>query len=556
MLLAVVLHLLWLGLVANGGGDLAAQDAWAGFARAHPRNAYDLAWYGGIHPGSYSVLSPYVMALLGVRTTMVVSGVIASGLLAGLLVQTRAVRHPLLPALYGAFAIAGNAVSGRVTFGLGLMFALAAVTIVFSPPGAVLNRQRRIRRGLIAALLAGLATASSPVAGLFLGVVAAALWLSGRRRIAYAVGLPPVAVVLLATLLFPFSGEQPMKSATAILPILIGICCALMPPAEWRTVRRGAAFYTFAVVAVLVIPSQIGSNVTRLALIFGGVVLVAVVAEHLAETRRATYAVLVAVLVATVWQAGIATADVVNTRSASAWSREVQPLVGQLRAHHANLARVEVVPSRSHREASAMAPYVNLARGWNRQADAGRNALFYTEDALNAETYRAWLDRWAVRFVFLANPEPDAAAVDEAKLIRGGLSYLRLVWAGAGGRLYMVRNPAPLVDKPAVVTRFGAGEIVVEVPKPGNYRLRVLSSPWLALLDKDGHTVDAPDAAQGSIPANVEGCLSKQVDPALPGGAKLEWAVLEAPHAGTYRISTPYAVPRGTACPAMTSSQR
>ncbi|MFL6172233.1 MAG: MFS transporter [Marmoricola sp.] len=542
---AMVLHAVWLVLIANGGGDLAAQDAWAAFARAHPGSAYDLAWYGGMHPGSYSVLSPYVMALIGVRTTMLLAGVLASGLLALVLERSKAVRRPMLPALYGAFAIAGNTFSGRVTFGLGLAFGLAAVAVVFAPEGTRLSRP--VVRGTAAGVLAVLATASSPVAGLFLGVVAAALWLTGRRGIAYAVGLPPVVVIVLASALFPFSGEQPMKPVTAILPILVGLCCALLPPVGWRVVRRGAAFYTLGVVAVLVVPSQIGSNVTRLALIFGGVVLVAVAAEHLALTRRVTYTAVAAVLISTVWQAGIATADVVNTRSAGTWSREVQPLVHQLLDRRAELARVEVVPSRSHREASALAPYVNLARGWNRQADAGRNPLFYDGDPLTAASYRAWLDRWAVRFVFLPQPEPDPAAVAEAALVRGGLPYLQLVWSGASGRLYAVHDPAPLVDGGATVVQFSAGEVVVDVPRPGAYQLQVLSSPWLALLDKDGSVLAAPSTPpDGSLPVNVDGCLSTQDD----------WAVLDAPHAGRYRISTPYALPRGTACPAATADQR
>lgn len=49
------------------------------------------------------------------------------------------------------------------------------------------------------------------------------------------------------------------------------------------------------------------------------------------------------------------------------------PLVNQLQEAGAEKGRVEVVPARSHREASALAPYVNLARGWNRQADMERN---------------------------------------------------------------------------------------------------------------------------------------------------------------------------------------
>lgn len=559
VLTALVLHLLWSTLIANGGGDLAAQDAWAAFARAHPRMAYDLAWYGGIHPVSYSVISPYVMAAFGVRTTMVVAGVVSSGLLALLLVRAGTVRRPLAPALYGSFALAGNAVSGRATFALGVMLGLAAVTVVYTPGDAVLYGRRRLWRAALAAVLSGLATASSPVAGLFLGVVAAALWLRGRRRIAYALGLPPVAVVALSALLFPFSGEQPMAAGSAILPVAVGLSCALTVPPAWRSVRIGSLLYCAGVVAVLVVPTEIGSNVTRLALIFGGVVLVAVAAEadpvawarrSLMTTRVAQLGLLVAVTTATVWQISVATTDVVNARSAETWTHEAAPLIRELRARHADLARVEVVPSRSHREASALASYVNLARGWNRQADAQRNPLFYTEGGVTAASYRAWLDRWAVHYVFLPSGEPDRAAIEEAGLVAGGLPYLRRVWAGAGGRLYEVTSPTPLADAPAVVVRFDASEVVVRVPRPGSYKIRILASPWLALLDAEHKVIPRPVAPDpGEALDNPNGCLRTEIEAAVPGGDPERWTVLEAPRAGTYRIATPYTLPRGTACP-------
>ena len=45
--LAGVLHLLWWRLLATPGGDIAAQDAWAAFARAHPGSAYETPTEGG-----------------------------------------------------------------------------------------------------------------------------------------------------------------------------------------------------------------------------------------------------------------------------------------------------------------------------------------------------------------------------------------------------------------------------------------------------------------------------------------------------------------------------
>ncbi|MFI6062348.1 hypothetical protein [Streptomyces sp. NPDC051286] len=71
---AGLLHLLWFRFVANSGGDIASQDAWAGFVGRHPGSAYDFDWYGGIYPMSYSVVSSYVMAAFGVRTTTVIAG--------------------------------------------------------------------------------------------------------------------------------------------------------------------------------------------------------------------------------------------------------------------------------------------------------------------------------------------------------------------------------------------------------------------------------------------------------------------------------------------------
>ncbi|MEU9864502.1 MFS transporter [Streptomyces sp. NPDC047971] len=552
---AALAHVLWFFLFANSGGDLAAQDAWAEFVGRHPDSAYNLAWYGGMHPVSYSVISPYVMSVLGVRTTMMIAGTVSAGLTALILVRVRAVRNPLACSLAGVFAFLCNALSGRVTFGLGMMFALGAVAAVFCWPHRW--RHRRWAKAAVAAPLAGLATACSPVAGLFLGVAAAALFLNKRRPGAYALGLAPVLVVALSSWLFPFSGTQPMSLASTSLPFLFGVLVLLLVPREWRTVRTGAAVYAAGTLLTWMIDSQIGSNVSRLVMLFAGVVLLAALPYTVPRSRR-WYAVVLAFVGLNVWIGFKGVDDVIRTAPDASWAREVAPLINQLQVRGAEKARVEVVPASSHRESSALTPYINLARGWNRQADMERNPLFY-DDTLNATNYQDWLDRWAVHYVVLPTGAPDSGAEREAELVGDGLPYLKQVWSDANWRLYEVDDPTPLAEPPAKVRKAGANEVVIEVDSPGRVLIRVPYSPWLALLDENGGKIEPPEETETSKAAreasttelpkvflNASGCLLK-TEADIEGD---EWTELVAPKAGVYRLAAPYKFfPRGTACP-------
>ena len=561
LLAAAVLHLLWWWLLANSGGDIAAQDAWAEFARDHPGSAYNLAWYGGMHPVSYSILSPYLMALAGVRTTMIVAGSLSAALLALVLVRSKAIERPLWPALYGAAAITCNAVSGRVTFGLGTLFALGAVTVIFAWPEEWRTPARRhsLPRGALAGALATLATASSPVAGLFLGIAAAALWLGRRRAAALAIGVPPVVVVAFSAVFFPFAGLQPMELVSLAMPVALGAVILLLVPASWLTVRLGAAVYVLVVLVTWVVPSPIGTNVTRLALLFGGVLLVAAAcapdgrraAHRWVSPRVVTVLLATAIALSSAWQVATAARDAITTAPPDAWALDVGPLIDQLEARDAGLARVEVVPSSSHREAAALAPYINLARGWNRQADAERNPIFYDKETpLTAASYRAWLDRWAVHYVVLPTGRRDAAAVAEAGLVGGGLGYLRQVWSNPSWRLYAVSDPTPLADPPAVVTHFDAAEVELYMPRAGTVVVRIPESPWLSLLDAQGRPVEPPaSTGPGEAAINRDGCLSEGLERVTPGQAQDDWTVLHATRPGTYRIAAPYKLPRGTTCP-------
>ncbi|MEU2745434.1 MFS transporter [Streptomyces collinus] len=549
--LAAALHILWFFTFANSGGDLAAQDAWAEFVGRHPDSAYNLAWYGGMHPVSYSMVSPYLMSLLGVRTTMMIAGTVSAGLLTLLLLRSRSVLNPLWASLAGVFGLFCNAVSGRVTFGLGMMFALGAVAVVFCWPYRW--RYKRWAKALSAAPLAALATMSSPVAGLFVGLVAVALFLQKRRPGAWALGLAPTAVVAVSAWLFPFSGTQPMMIGSVLLPLAFSVLAYVLVPREWKTVRLTAAVYGLGVVLVWLISSQIGSNITRLAMLFAGVALVAALPFTVPRSRK-WYAAVVALCGFGVWIGFKTVDDIVHTAPAASWSRELAPLVNELQEVGAEKGRVEVVPARSHREASALAPYVNLARGWNRQADMERNPLFY-DDTLNSANYHEWLKRWAVHYVVLPKGEPDGdGGQRERALVRRGLPYLTQIWGDATWQLFKVSAPTPLAEPNAVVDRAEQGEMVLRVKKAGRILVRIPYSPWLSIVDAEGKSLKPPQETEESrnrpegepkTYVNVNGCLTETEEDAQ--GDK--WTELLAPKAGTYRLAAPYQLPRGTPCP-------
>jgi len=549
--LAGLLHIIWFFTFANSGGDLAAQDAWAEFVGRHPDSAYNLAWYGGMHPVSYSVVSPYLMSVLGVRTTMMIAGTITAGLLTLVLLRSRSVRNPLWASFAGVFGLIANAISGRVTFGLGTMFALGAVAVVFCWPYRW--RYKRWAKALCAAPLAALATMASPVAGLFVGFVAVALFLQKRRPGAWALGIAPTAVVAVSAWLFPFSGTQPMVIGSVLLPLLCAVVTFVIVPEDWKTVRLVSAVYGLSVVLVWVVSSQIGSNITRLAMLFAGTALVAALPYTVPRSRK-WYTGVLALLTFVGWIGYKTVDDIIHAAPAASWARELAPLVNELQEVGAEKGRVEVVPARSHREASALAPYVNLARGWNRQADMERNPLFY-DDTLNSANYREWLQRWAVHFVVLPKDEPDASGAErERELVQRGMPYLKQVWGDANWQLFQVTAPAPLAEPNAVVERAEQGEMTMRVSKPGRVLIRIPYSPWLSIVDADGTKLDPPKETEESQDRpdgepksydNVNGCLTETEEDALGD----RWTTLVAPKAGTYRLAAPYTVPRGTPCP-------
>jgi Na+/phosphate symporter len=366
------------------------------------------------------------------------AGTLSAGLFALLLMRS-GIRRPLAPALWGAFALSCNAVSGRVTFALGVFFGLAAVTVVFAARGP------RAPKAAAVVVLGVLATLASPVAGLFLEVAAAALFLTRRRRPAYALAAGPPFVVALTALVFPFKGVQPFPWFLVAAPVASSVALALYAPKSWRNVRVGAVVYAIGTVLTWLIPSQVGSNVDRLALLFGGAVMLAAAMERkIAILYIAFAATVVSQVIRPVF-------DVVNTGSPDGHTTGV---LAELRNLGADRGRVEVVPERTHLESSEFAPVVNLARGWNRQADVNRNPLFY-DGSLTPDTYHAWLRRWAVRYVVLSDSTPDWQGMEEARIVGAGQPWLKQIWRDEHWHLYELARPEPLADPPATVATRG-----------------------------------------------------------------------------------------------------
>ncbi|MDI2125026.1 hypothetical protein [Yinghuangia seranimata] len=520
--LALPLYVGWGLLLATGGGDLAAQYSWAEFAVRHPGTPYGLFWYGGVDVGSYSVLSPPLMALAGVRTLAALSGLTSTWLLAALLVRTTR-KVPTWPALIGALALWANVVSGRATFALGVASALGTLLVL-------VGRHTPVWRLVVGGVGTGLTVLFSPVAGLFLLVAGAGYLLDRQWARGLALTVPTGVVGGLVAALFPSHGQQPMGAERIILPVLTGLVVALTAPRDWRVLRAGGAVYAVGVVLTWLIPSPVGTNVERLGALLGAPVLLAIWYERRRRAPQpATRSLLrfagdpsfgtrfcaAGLAMCVIWTTVVTARDALNHTEVPGWSRHTAGVIAELDRLGAYRGRVEVVPTGSHREAPVFAQYFQAVRGWNRQLDMERGRLFYS-DELDEASYRAWLNDWAVGYVVLPHAPPDGYAETEAALIRSGRlsSWLNPVWSDTYWTVFRVQDAVPLATAPAEVLRAGDADIVLEMPSPGTVTVRAAYSHWLY--------------ADGA-------CLR----------ASGPWIQLTASRPGTYRITSSYFPPDG-----------
>jgi hypothetical protein len=418
------------------------------------------------------VLFPPLGALLGIRVLGALAAVAAVAALERLAGRTIA--------LLAVPAVIASLVSGRMPFTLGLAFGLGALLAAV--------RERRLLAG-VAAVLTALA---SPVAALFTGLAGAAiagpaLW---RRRGGPARGTALAAlldgdgpsfgtgvVLMVASAvptavlvgLFPEGGTFPFV-VSAFVPCVLAAAAvaALAPPA-----RCGPARCSTACCASPSSRCRRRSAATPCAS-----------ARSARRRSRSGCCGRGAASRSPCWRCRSPTGSC-SRRCATRCAPATTPSVRQ--AFHKPLtdflarrqpARIEIPLTQNHWEARWVADDLPIARGWLRQVDRERNALFY-EGTLTAERYRRWLDENAIAYVALPLGLPlDASAEREFRLVRDGLPYLREIGRPGRWRVFAVEDARPLAEGAAALERITPDGFVVRFARPGTATVRIRHTPF------------------------------------------------------------------------------
>jgi hypothetical protein len=454
--------------------DLAAQEYRAQLVRDAGLTLWNNGWYAGHHTLGYSLLFPPLGAAIGVRVAGALAAIAAAVLFSLLARRHWGERAGNLAASWFAIGTVATLCSGRLTFMLGVAIAMGALLALASG------------RHLTAAALAGVTTLASPVAGFFL-VLAVVAWGLAEGAAARALVVAPALVAgALAQLLFPEGGTEPFAPSAFWPPLAATALVAVLLGARERALRVGAALFALACVATFVVATPLGGNVTRLgALVAGPVVLGA-----LGGRRSPALLALVALPLA-YWQLYPALRDVARASgNPSVEAAYHAPLVRYLQSRPGTF-RVEIPFTEIHWEALHVARSIPLARGWERQLDRLHGELFY-DGRLDARRYRAWLDKRAVAYVALPDVPLDYSAIDEARLIRRGLPFLRLVWRSEHWRVFAVKQPTPLVQGAARRITVEPDGFTLRAGRSGDALVRIHYSRWWRVTGGHGCVAAAP----------------------------------------------------------------
>jgi hypothetical protein len=505
-------HQLWIPIAASAvlvvaflalplsGTDLSAAVARAHFASQHAFSPIDFSWFGGTNQFGYSLVSQYLMALLGARPAGALAAFVASCCFAVLLRRARVAR-PLAGSLVGAFCIFANLVSGRITFAIGTAFGLACLLALTALP-------KRI--AFPAALVLGvLCAGSSPVAGLFLLLCGVALILTNRVREGVLLAIVTLTPMLVIGLVFGAGGWMQMTAADAITGTVTSLAVATLVTS--RQVRAAALLSASGIVLAYFVHTPVGANAIRLPVMFALPLIVG-----LAERRR--WVILLSGAVVAALNPPLVVSDLDDGGDPANYPSYYAALNHKL-ATLPHLGKIEVVMTPNYWESVYVANNHLLARGWLRQQDTAQNPLFFKNTVPSAAAYRKWLVYNGVAFVALPSEvswlgKAERRAVHRAS-VQEGIGSLTPIWSDAHWELFRVVGSPGLVDGPAVVTSANEGTINLRFTRPGTALLRVNYNRWLAasgevcLADADGWT-----SVQARVAGPVE--ITSSLNPSRP----------------------------------------
>ena len=437
-------------------------DLWAARARADAVGhgvglTYWFSWFGGgSTPGNYSVISPYLSALLSPELLGALATVSITPLCALLVKDSR---YPLAGVTMATFAAGLNLWAGRVPFSLGGAFAVAALLAV------------KAQRRMPAILLTLLNVFASPVSGAFLALGVAGSFFESRSHRAISATTVATVAVGLGVVALAFGAPGPEHLSYSLFGETIAsflLFLVARPPAYLRT-----AIYLSIVVALVlvVVPNGMGSNFGR----WSGLCLPVAV---LATSGRRLWIAVLATVPAVVIGAGGTVSDLRDAGDPVSKAAYYKPLALELdRLEGLANYRLEVVNHGAHAADAALLDHAMLARGWETQEDNALNKALLNND-LDATSFKVWLDNNSVGYVAL--PRSKTHGSPEYSLVAGGsLKYLTVTWTGENWVLYRVANPNPIVAPPQRVLEYSQSHLTIRVPCACTFDVRVRWSKFL-----------------------------------------------------------------------------
>ncbi|MEA2309921.1 MAG: hypothetical protein QOI65_2207 [Thermoleophilaceae bacterium] len=465
---------LYCWLLGPATSDLAAATFRSDLFSANGVLIYNAQWYDGHHLPAYSLLSPPLGALIGTRL-MAALFTFGSIVVFERIVVPRYGTAGRIGAVLFAITAGSSLLIGRVAFAVGLFFLVLAVYYWLKD------------RFVLACVAAVGSALGSPLAGLFLAMLAGVWFLVtkglSRRAWGIAIAVAAVAPSLILQFAFREGGTFPYGWISFLQLVLFCALFILAVPWErsYLLVHATIAAYLLAGLYAQLVPSQLGGNINRLGTIVGAPILAAL----LWNTRRRLY-LLIALPYLIWWPIHSVIRDIPDAGGAITESSYYQPLNDALARTLKTPARIEIPPTRNHWEGVYVGKHFELARGWERQLDQKYANLFYGT-VITPANYKAWLDRNAVSYVAVSDGAADFASRSESDfLIQETPSYLRPVWRNENWVLYAVADPTPLLSGPGRLTGTTADSFKLVAERPGRFVMRLHFSPYWAVTTGSG----------------------------------------------------------------------